>query len=323
MAGLGRGDRGLDRLVVAHLADQDDVGVLAQGGAQGGGEGARVDLDLALVDDRLLVAVQELDGVLDGDDVLAALRVDVVDHRGEGGGLARAGGPRAQDQPALLLGDLLEHHREAQLADGHDLDGDDAEHEAHRAALLEDVAAEAAEAGDGVGDVDLEVLLELLLLAVAHDGERHGDGVLLHEALGLHQRDELAVDAQDGVRPDLQVEVGGLALRRHLQEIVDVHAALPPRGPLRSPTPPPATPDTKVSQPCVVRVPALDHVEESLLQRRGDGAALPGAHRVAVDRADGGDLGRGAGEEELVGEVEHLARERLLLDRDAEPAAPG
>ena len=113
VAGLGRGDGGLDRLVVAHLADQDDVGVLAQGAAQGGGEAAGVDLDLALVDDRLLVAVEELDRVLDGDDVLAALGVDVVDHRRQGRGLARAGGPGAEDEAALLLGDLLEHHRAA------------------------------------------------------------------------------------------------------------------------------------------------------------------------------------------------------------------
>ncbi len=72
VAGLGGEQRGLDRLVVAHLADQDDVGVLAQRRAQGGGEAAGVDVDLALVDDGLLVAVQELDGVLDGDDVLGA-----------------------------------------------------------------------------------------------------------------------------------------------------------------------------------------------------------------------------------------------------------
>ena len=144
VAGLGRGDGGLDRLVVAHLTDQDHVGVLAQGGAQRRREGARVHLDLALVHDRLLVAVQELDRVLDGDDVLAALGVDVVDHRRERRGLARAGGARAEDQAALLLRDLLEDDGQAQLADGHDLDRDDAEHEADRAALLEHVAAEAA-----------------------------------------------------------------------------------------------------------------------------------------------------------------------------------
>jgi hypothetical protein len=54
---------------VAHLADQDDVGVLAQGAFQGDRKALGVEADLALVDDALLVAVQVFDRVFDGDDV--------------------------------------------------------------------------------------------------------------------------------------------------------------------------------------------------------------------------------------------------------------
>jgi hypothetical protein len=60
---------GLDGLVVAHLADEDDVGVLAHRGAHRGDEVLGVDPDLALVDHRQLVEVQHLDRVLDRDDV--------------------------------------------------------------------------------------------------------------------------------------------------------------------------------------------------------------------------------------------------------------
>jgi hypothetical protein len=42
VAGLGRGQGGPDRLHVAHLADEDHVGVLAQGGLEGHGEGLGV-----------------------------------------------------------------------------------------------------------------------------------------------------------------------------------------------------------------------------------------------------------------------------------------
>ena len=45
-------------------------GILAQHAPQGAGEGGGVLADLALVDDRELVAVQELDRVLDRHDVL-------------------------------------------------------------------------------------------------------------------------------------------------------------------------------------------------------------------------------------------------------------
>ena len=72
VAGLRRGQRGVDRLQVAHLADEDHVGVLAQRALQRAGEGLGVRPDLALVDDALLVPVQELDRVLDREDVLLA-----------------------------------------------------------------------------------------------------------------------------------------------------------------------------------------------------------------------------------------------------------
>ena len=56
VAGLGGGERERDGLEVAQLADGDDVGVLAQGGAQRAGEGAGVAADLALVDHAALRA---------------------------------------------------------------------------------------------------------------------------------------------------------------------------------------------------------------------------------------------------------------------------
>ena len=96
VAGLGRGQRDRDGLEVAQLADQDDVGVLPQHVLERVGEAVRVRADLALVDQRLLVAVQELDRVLDRHDVVGPRAVDQVDERGERRRLARTG--RAGDE---------------------------------------------------------------------------------------------------------------------------------------------------------------------------------------------------------------------------------
>ncbi len=80
---LGDPQGGLDRLEVAHLADQNDVGILAQGRPEGVGEGVGVGVELPLVHEALLVLVQVLDGVLDGDHVLVTLAVDLVEHRSQ------------------------------------------------------------------------------------------------------------------------------------------------------------------------------------------------------------------------------------------------
>ena len=48
-----------------------------------GGKRLRVHADFAMVDQRLLGAMHELDRILDRDDVILALQVRVIDHRRE------------------------------------------------------------------------------------------------------------------------------------------------------------------------------------------------------------------------------------------------
>ena len=109
VAGFGGGQRQRDGLQIAHFADQNDVGILAQSASQRGAEGHRVWADLALVDQALLGAVHELDWILDGEDVTLEVVVDVVDHRGQGGGLTGAGRSGDQDQALLLVADIAQN----------------------------------------------------------------------------------------------------------------------------------------------------------------------------------------------------------------------
>ena len=107
VARLGRLHCRLRRLGVAHLADQDHVGVLAQRPAERLVERGRVEPDLALVDDARPVVVEELDRVLDRDDVTPPRGVDVPDDRGERRRLAGAGRAGAEDETARLVGQQL------------------------------------------------------------------------------------------------------------------------------------------------------------------------------------------------------------------------
>src|ERR1700749_3361023 len=86
--GLGRGHGGGDGLVVAHLADHDDVYVLTECCLERVMEIRRVYVHLALVNERLIGGEEIFDRVLNRDDVLGARRVDEIYHRGQGRGLA-------------------------------------------------------------------------------------------------------------------------------------------------------------------------------------------------------------------------------------------
>src|SRR5438128_9588872 len=100
--------------------------------------------------------MEELDRVFDGDDVLMALAVDLVDHRGQRGRLARAGGSGDEHQAARFVADLFDHSREAKLLESEDLVGDLAVDGGGRAALVEDVGPEAGQPLDTERDVELE-----------------------------------------------------------------------------------------------------------------------------------------------------------------------
>ncbi len=104
VAGQGGLDGDVGGLEVADLAHQDDVGVLAHEGAQGGREGqADLLLDVDLVDAEDV----EFHRVFRGQDV-HFLVVQLGDGRVEGVGLARAGRPRDQDDAPGLLDVALE-----------------------------------------------------------------------------------------------------------------------------------------------------------------------------------------------------------------------
>jgi len=70
MPRAGERDGRLHGFTVANLADQDHVRSRAHGAAQGACEGLGVEADFALVHDRLLVGVQELDRILDGQNMV-------------------------------------------------------------------------------------------------------------------------------------------------------------------------------------------------------------------------------------------------------------
>ena len=155
--------------------------------------------------------MEELDRVFDRDDVDPAVLVDVVDHRGQGGGLARAGDAGDQHQPAGPQRDLLQHGRQVELPHGLHLIGNGAEGKGQGAALLVDVGPEAAHAGHPDGEVRLFLLGELLHLPRRHDLLRQQLQILRLDR-GHLQTLQLAVEPDGGRPADLEQQVGRVPL---------------------------------------------------------------------------------------------------------------
>ena len=104
----------LDRLAVAHLADENDLRRLPEGGPEAAGERVKVTAQLPLVKRRLDVGMHELDRVFQCDDVDGFGLIKLPQQRRQRGGFAAAGGPADQDQAVLLLRHLEKGFRQVQ-----------------------------------------------------------------------------------------------------------------------------------------------------------------------------------------------------------------
>src|SRR5215212_9113866 len=166
---LCRGDCKGDGFEVAHLADEYHVGVLPQNVLEGLGEALGILVDLALVDDALLVLVQELNGVLNAHDVLVPSSIDLINHGSEAGRFAAPRRACNKDEPARLLGKFLYGLRQTKLAYTLYLAGDGTEGRPNSAPLKVDVDPEAGAARQRVAEVELPLVLQSLALFVGEE----------------------------------------------------------------------------------------------------------------------------------------------------------
>jgi hypothetical protein len=207
-------------VMAAWIADEDDVGVHTKGPADGLGEVGHVDPDLALVDQALLVFVVVFDRVFDRDDVPVHVVVNPVDHRRQGGRLARPGRPGDEDQPAGALDQLFHDRRQADLLEREELVGNSPEHQTNIATLLEDRDPEPRGFAKGESEVSPAHLLQLLLAPLGRDTLHQGRGVGTLEHLGF-EGDHVATQPEHRLRADGQVQVARLLRDDRLEQLVD------------------------------------------------------------------------------------------------------
>ena len=103
VTGFGDTQRRFNGLKVTHFADQHYIGIFTKRGSQSTGEAFGVGVQFALIDYTILVHVNELDRILNGEDMVVPFGIDLVNHRGQRGGLTRACGTRNQHQTAGLF----------------------------------------------------------------------------------------------------------------------------------------------------------------------------------------------------------------------------
>jgi len=220
VTGFGEGDRVFHGFAVADLADQDDIGRLAQRVLQRREPVVGVDADLALGDDGFPVLVHVFDRVFDRDDVVGGIFVAMPDHGGERGRFSRAGGADKNHQAALDHCDVTQNRWQVQGFHLRNFGVDGPHHDPYAALLHEHVDAEAADFGRADRKVGFVGRLEVLPLPVVHDRVRQFAGMRGRQRLVRH-RSDLAVHLDGGRKPCGKEQVGGVLRQHQTQQVVD------------------------------------------------------------------------------------------------------
>jgi len=133
-------------------------------------------------------------------------------------------GPVTTTKPRGLAMKLADYLGQAELLESRDLDGDEAKHGTQAVALEVGVDSETGAARQRIGEVDLEVVFEMLALLLSKQAvDQLGGlrGVQSRKVKGL----KLTVDAYDRWRADRDVQVTCIALEYLEKKFGDVHAA--------------------------------------------------------------------------------------------------
>ena len=172
--------------------------------------------------------MQKFDRVFDRDDVFRARRVHAIHHRRQRRRLTGTRNARHQHQPAWHVANLFHHFRQKQFVERANLRRNDAQHQSHIAALLENVHTEASQAGHAVRHIDFRGLFEFLFLPRRHHAERHVQHVFRADARLVGQRHQFAVNAQVRIVSHLQMQVAGSPFRRDPKQVINIHAEIFP-----------------------------------------------------------------------------------------------
>ena len=107
--------RGVNAVLVANFADENDVGILAHGIANSSGERVGINADFTLLELRLVIIENVFDGIFDGDDPHGGAFVDLLNQGPEGGAFPLPCRPGDEDQTAWFRNEVGEGSRKIQF----------------------------------------------------------------------------------------------------------------------------------------------------------------------------------------------------------------
>ena len=208
---------GGDGFDIAHLTDEDHIGVLAHSRTHSRGEIIGINADFTLINHGLLVMVNDFNGIFNGHDVDFTVFIDVIDHSGHRGGLARTRRASDQDQAARLKRQRRYSFGNTKAGEGNRTVGDSTKNQTCFTATAKRVDPKTSQARHRVRKVCFIGSCKLFAQVRTHD--------LVHHVFGVRRREvgdlkfaQTTINAHAWGRSGLAVQVGTATLNEGSQK---------------------------------------------------------------------------------------------------------
>src|SRR5882762_7079945 len=186
----------LDRFPIPHLSHKNYFRSLAQGGPEGEREAGGIAVQFTLMNDAVLVRMQKLYGILDGQHVIGLLSINLVDDSRKRRRFAGASRARHQHNPITQADNLPQFGRQVQRFEVWNFAGDYSHHHGAGAALHEDVDPKPIRTRQAVGHIARTEFLQVVncILVAAHEIGRYAPSILTRQGTDRTGWDQFSTD---------------------------------------------------------------------------------------------------------------------------------
>src|SRR5207248_10467011 len=109
-----------------------------------------------MLDEAVLAAMNKLNRIFHGNDVVMALKIGVIHHRGESCRFPRSGGAGHEHETFFKQRKFFKNCGQAQIVNRHDLGWNQWEHSGDAVFLLKEIGAVSSDAGNLVTKVNVK-----------------------------------------------------------------------------------------------------------------------------------------------------------------------
>lgn len=178
-------DSCMDGFEVAHFTDEDDIRIHTKGPAKSFFEATHIGADFSLAESGLIVLMEILDGIFEGDYMLIVIMIDEVEHGSKGSGFPGTSRAGNEQKPSGFDDKALDGFGHAHLFEGEETAGDTAHNHADMTTLAKNSNAEAIPIHKLDGKVAPPLFLKFLLAAIGGDAFHEGDSIFVIEDFGI------------------------------------------------------------------------------------------------------------------------------------------